>query len=290
MPRARDRPPLSNPKTGTRTALPARKRLGQHFLTDPNLLQKIVRAAAPAPGEAILEIGPGRGHLTRALADTGAQVAAVEVDRDLAAELRGEFSTTPNVLILAGNFLERPPEAWLAAAQLTPPYAVVANLPYYITSAILRALLEASSPPTRLVVMVQREVAQQIVAKPPHMSLLGVSVQFYGTPVIIGIVPAGAFLPRPQVDSAIVRIDVSPAPPHIEPELFFRVVRAGFGAKRKQLRNALANGLGLPSEQAAALLARAGIDPARRAETLSLAEWEHAARAAQYRSDEGKTG
>lgn len=249
-----------------------RKRFGQHFLRDRNILNKIVRAAEIRAGDTVLEIGPGLGDLTRALGETGAQVVAVEVDRDLAARLRQELHA-PNVKILEGDVLTQTPEQWLAQAHCAPPYVVAANLPYYITSAILRYLLEAATPPTRLVVMVQREVAQQMTAQPPHSNLLAVSVQFYGAPRIVEIVPAGAFYPPPKVDSAIVRIQMHPSPPVIEPRKFFRVVRAGFSARRKQLRNALANGLALPRADAEALLARAKIDPARRAETLRLDEW-----------------
>jgi 16S rRNA (adenine1518-N6/adenine1519-N6)-dimethyltransferase len=194
------------------------------------------------------------------------------VDRDLAKQLRAEF-TTPQVHILEGDILQQAPEAWLAQANCPPPYLVVANLPYYITSAILRFLLEATVPPTRLVVMVQREVARQMIAKSPHSNLLAVSIQFYGTPRMIDIIPAGAFHPAPKVDSAVVRIDVDSSPSTLDPQTFFRVARAGFGTKRKQLRNALTNGLQLSSGKAEWLLGRAAIDPTRRAETLTLKEW-----------------
>jgi len=161
-------------------------------------------------------------------------------------------------------------------SNLQPPtYTVVANLPYYITSAAIRRLLEASPPPRRIVLTVQREVAERIVAAPGDMSLLAVSVQFYGRPRIAARIPAGAFVPPPQVDSAVIRIDTHPAPPVEvrDVETFFRVVRAGFGQKRKQIKNSLAAGLGLSGGEAAAALTRAGIDPQRRAQTLSLAEW-----------------
>lgn len=255
-----------------------RKRFGQNFLADKNILSRIVRAAELAPLDVVLEIGPGLGHLTRALAETNAQVVCVELDRDLLAKLGEEFAAVPNVQLLEGDVLKRPPTEWLAEANAAPPYVVAANIPYYITSAILRYLLEADTPPLRIVVMVQRQVAQQLSAKPPHGNLLGVSVQFYGTPRIVDIVPAGAFYPRPTVDSAIVRIDVTQRRDGIDPKQFFEVVRAGFSAKRKQLHNALSTGLPLSKPETGALLARAGIDPARRAETLSLAEWETLAR------------
>jgi 16S rRNA (adenine1518-N6/adenine1519-N6)-dimethyltransferase len=250
-----------------------RKRFGQNFLADRNILRKIVRAAEVGPSDQVLEIGPGLGHLTHALAETGAQIISVELDRDLLSGLCTEFAGTPNVRLLEGDILKRPPDEWLALANAAPPYLVVANIPYYITSAILRYLLEAAAPPTRIILMVQREVAQALIAHPPHANLLGTSVQYYGTPRIIDTVPAGAFYPRPGVDSAIVRIDLDHRPRGENAGEFFRVVRAGFGARRKQLHNALARGLGLSTAQAQLLLHRANIDPARRAETLTIQEW-----------------
>lgn len=255
-----------------------RKQLGQNFLADKNILRKIVRAADPAPTDTVLEIGPGLGHLTRVLAETNANIVSVELDRDLLKKLQIEFSDPPNVHILEGDVLKRPPAEWLAAANAAPPYMVVANIPYYITSAILRYLLESPTPPTRIVILVQREVSQQIIAKPPHASMLGVSVQYFGTPRVVDHVPAGAFYPRPSVDSAIVRIDITPHATVQDTARFFRVVRAGFGAKRKQLHNALTSGLALPADHVALLLNRAHIDPTRRAETLTLAEWDTLAR------------
>jgi 16S rRNA (adenine1518-N6/adenine1519-N6)-dimethyltransferase len=259
-----------------------RKRFGQHFLTDQNILRKITRAAEIQPTDTVLEIGPGLGDLTRALSAAAARVVAVEVDRDLTARLRAEFSNT-NTTIFEGDVLRQTPEAWLAQAHCQPPYLVVANLPYYITSAILRYLLEASIPPTRIVVMTQREVAQQMTARPPHSNLLAVSVQYYAAPRIVEIVPAGAFRPPPQVASAIVRLDVQPRNASVEVERFFRVVRAGFSAKRKQIHNALANGSSLSRAETAEWLRRAEIAPTRRAETLSIAEWERLAQQFQTR-------
>jgi 16S rRNA (adenine1518-N6/adenine1519-N6)-dimethyltransferase len=162
------------------------------------------------------------------------------------------------------------------------PFTVVANLPYYITSAILRALLEAPRRPRRLVLTVQQEVADRLTAAPGDLSLLAVSVQFYGQPRAIMRINPASFWPRPDVDSAVVRIDVYDRPPVDVPDerAFFRVVRAGFSQKRKQLKNALGAGLGLNGAAAAALLERAGVDPRRRAETLTLAEWGALARAA----------
>jgi 16S rRNA (adenine1518-N6/adenine1519-N6)-dimethyltransferase len=271
-----------------------RKGLGQNFLADPNILRKIVEAADLTPDATVLEIGPGLGMLTRFLSQAAGRVVAVELDEALFDLLRQELAGLPNLELVQGDILQldvgelvkyqisndkyqiggRP------AAGGGPSYTVVANLPYYITSAAIRHVQEATPPPRRIVLTVQREVAERIVAAPGELSLLAVSVQFYGRPRIVARIPAGAFVPPPKVDSAVVRIDTHPAPPVevADVEAFFRVVRAGFGQKRKQIKNSLAAGLGLPGGEAAAALARAGIDPQRRAQTLSLAEWASLAR------------
>ena len=266
-----------------------RKELGQNFLADPNVLRKIVEAADLAPDATVLEIGPGLGMLTRLLSRAAGRVVAVELDEALFGLLRQELAGLPNLELVQGDILQLD-VAELVKYQISndkyqiggqrsvvgrPSYTVVANLPYYITSAAIRHVQEAAPPPQRIVLTVQREVAERIVATPGELSLLAVSVQFYGRPRIVARIPAGAFVPPPKVDSAVVRIDTHPEPPVevADVETFFRVVRAGFGQKRKQIKNSLAAGLGLPGGEAAAALARAGIDPQRRAQTLSLAEW-----------------
>lgn len=258
-----------------------RKKWGQHFLTDARILESIADAAEVTPDDTILEIGPGLGHLTRVLAQRAARVVAVEVDAALVAKLRADFANTTNTVILHGDVLAAEPLEWIAqggGADLVPApsYKIVANLPYYITTAILRHVLEAPHKPRVIVIMVQRQVAHRIVAQPPHMNLLAVSVQFFAQPRIVRTIAAGAFYPRPQVDSAIVRLDVFAQPPRAvqDPSRFFEIVRAGFGGRRKQLRNALAQGLGLAVPAVVAALTRAQIDPARRAETLSVDEWQ----------------
>ncbi len=271
------RHPRSSRSNENRERVHPRKQFGQHFLRDPNLLQKIVRSAEIEPGEVVLEIGPGLGHLTRVLLQDGARVVAIEIDPELAERLSAEAMGNPALTVLQGDFLTASPGEWLARAGLAGArYKVVANLPYYITSAILRHLLETEHQPNLIVVMVQREVAQQITAQPNDMSLLAVSVQFYGVTQLIAVVPAGAFYPRPQVDSAIVQVRVEHPSrlPQVDAARFFQIVRAGFGERRKQLRNSLARGLKMAPEEIAARLARAGLDPRRRAETLSLEEWQ----------------
>jgi 16S rRNA (adenine1518-N6/adenine1519-N6)-dimethyltransferase len=257
-----------------------RKGLGQHFLADPNLLRKIVEAADLSREDVVLEVGPGLGTLTRWLVRSAGQVIAVELDEAMVEVLRVELKALPNLEVVQGDILQLDPAALVR--HHVPPglrsslgYIVVANLPYYITSAAIRHLLEADRPPRRLVLTVQREVAQRIVAGPGDMSLLAVSVQFYGRPRIVARIPAGAFIPPPNVDSAVVRIDTYESPPVDVPDTqaFFQVVRAGFGQKRKQLKNALAAGLGLPPPEVAASMERAGVEPRRRAEMLKLEEW-----------------
>jgi len=259
-------------------AISPKKSLGQNFLHDPNALEKIVAAADLTPDSTVLEIGPGTGNLTRALARVARRVVAVELDDRLIPLLRAEFAGQPHVEIVHGDILTLDRAALLG----DEPYVVVANLPYYITSAILRALLEDPPRPARLVLTVQREVADRLIALPGDLSLLAVSVRFYGQPQIVMRLNPAAFWPRPDVESAVVRIDVYAAPPVPVPDeaLFFRVVRAGFGQKRKQLRNALGAGLKIGKARADALLAEAEIDPTRRAETLALDEWAALTRAA----------
>lgn len=258
-----------------------RKRLGQHFLTDPRILESIAAAADVTPADSILEIGPGLGHLTRVLAARAGSVVAVELDTELAARLEDELADTPNVTIIRGDILTREPAEWMKQGKArvgrgaAPHFKVVANLPYYITSAILRHLLEAPQKPSTIVVMVQREVAQRMLAQPPAMNLLAVSVQFFAQVHLVRTLAPGAFYPRPKVESAVVRLDVRDQPllNLQNAEQFFQLVHAGFGERRKQLRNSLAHGLGLRPQAAEHLLARAQVDPVRRAETLSLDEW-----------------
>ncbi len=260
--------------------LRARKGLGQHFLVDDRALQRIIAAAGLTPDGTVVEVGPGLGVLTSELARRAEKVIAVELDSRLAELLRESLTPFPNVTIITADILKVDPALLLrtgGGTEAPPPYKVVANLPYYITSAVLRHFLESSLPPRLMVVMVQREVAAQIVARPGDMSLLSVSIQVYGRPEIVARVPARSFYPPPEVDSALLRIAVYPHPAvdfGTDREGFFRLVRAGFSTRRKQLVNSLANGLGSPKAETLALLEKAGIAPQRRAETLALEEWD----------------
>jgi 16S rRNA (adenine1518-N6/adenine1519-N6)-dimethyltransferase len=248
--------------------LRARKGLGQHFLIDGEVLKRITSAAELAPSDVVVEVGPGLGVLTRELAQKAGRVIAIELDDRLAAALKQTLASFDNVNIINEDVLKIEPQ------NLATGYKLVANLPYYITSPVLRHFLEASARPKLMILMVQKEVAETIAAEPGKMSLLSVSVQFYGEARIISPVPAECFYPAPKVDSAIVRIDPSPQPRVAVDETgFFEIVRAGFTAPRKQLLNSLAQGLGVSKSEVLPLLERAGIVPQRRAETLSLEEW-----------------
>lgn len=259
------------------SGLHPRKQLGQHFLTNPQILGKLVRAAEVSPQDTIVEIGPGLGHLTRLLAAEAGRVIAVELDPDLAARLRllQAEQGLANLEVVQGDILQLDLGGMVQAKTGAAAYKVVANLPYYITSAVLRHVLTAAPKPARVVVTVQREVAQRMAARPPGMSLLAVSVQFFADVKIGGIIPAGAFFPPPKVDSAWVVLQVHPQPrsPVPDEEAFFQVVKAGFETPRKQIKNTLAHGLGLAGPQAQFLLEQAGVEPTRRAETLTLHEW-----------------
>jgi 16S rRNA (adenine1518-N6/adenine1519-N6)-dimethyltransferase len=247
------------------------KAFGQNFLVDSSVLMKIVEAAELEPSDQVLEVGAGTGVLTRELAQRARRVVAVELERDMLALLAKTTSKYPNVELVARNLLYLDPvEVFDAEA-----YKLVANLPYYITAPTFRHFLESANPPRLLVVMVQQEVAQRIVAHPGDLSLLAVSIQFYGQPKIVGQVPARAFYPAPKVDSAILRIEVNAQAPFTaaERDSFFKVVQAGFSERRKQLHNALASGLHRKNEDVRAWLASANIDISRRAETLSIEEW-----------------
>jgi 16S rRNA (adenine1518-N6/adenine1519-N6)-dimethyltransferase len=254
-----------------------KKSLGQNFLHDPNALEKIIATAELMPEDTVLEIGPGTGELTERLALSARQVIAVEIDSRLEPILSARLSPYDNVTVLYQDILETN----VLALVKDQPFVVVANVPYYITSAILRHLLEAPRRPRRLVLTMQLEVAERLIAKPGDLSLLGVSAQFYARSQIATRLKPGVFWPRPDVDSAVVRMDTYAVPPVDVPDerSFFRVVRAGFGQKRKQLKNSIGDGLHLSAGAAIGLLESAGIDPRRRAETLSLEEWAGLTRA-----------
>lgn len=258
----------------------AKKSLGQHFLADPSAVRDAVEALDLRTGERVLEIGPGHGVLTRALVEAGAEVAAVELDTELIPELE----RLP-VHVIHADILRVDPGRVFEGRS----YKVAGNIPYYISSPILRHLLEAQPKPQLVVLMLQKELAERVAAQPGDMSLLSVSVQLYGKPTIVRDVPARAFRPPPKVDSALLRVDVFPEPavPLEDPEQFFAVARAGFSERRKQVHNALQRNYkpdgahtkaSLDPAAVSTALRNAGVDPMRRAETLTLPEWAAVAR------------
>ena len=265
-------PPLNAAAVLKRYGLRADKSLGQNFLQDPFALEAIASAAEIKSTDTVLEIGPGLGSLTRYLAASAEQVIAVELDRKMIRPLQAVIASYPNVRVLQGNILELSPKALIVEKD----YLVVANIPYYITSAVIRHLLESDLKPRRIVLTVQKEVAERICAKPGDMSLLALSVQIYGKPNIVARIPAQAFFPAPNVDSAVLSVDIYPSP-RIKLELlesFFKLIKAGFSQKRKTLRNSLSAGLHIAPIAAEEMLRNVNIDPMRRAETLSIEEWQ----------------
>jgi 16S rRNA (adenine1518-N6/adenine1519-N6)-dimethyltransferase len=304
---------MENPyitSTRVRAALRAldlhpRRGMGQNFLIDPDALGAIVAAAELTPDNIVIEVGPGLGVLTWELLQRAGQVIAVELDRRLVDRLHEEFANHPKLAILQGDILNLPPEQILAAGDWglgtgsitdnpqalilnsqylvpstqLPPYKVVANLPYAITSAALRHFLEAAHKPELMVVLVQWEVAERIAARPGDLSVLAHSVQIYAKPEVLARVPAGSFHPAPAVDSAVLRLRMRPRPAVDVPITpLLRLIKAGFLQARKKLSNALPTGLAslgerIDKQHAIAALEAAGIDPNRRAETVTLEEW-----------------
>ena len=261
-----------------------RKGLGQHWLVDRRVLGRIARAAGIGPEDTVIEVGAGSGLLTGLLAQRSARLIAVEVDRELAAGLRERFRDRENVCVLEADVLSAAPEELLERGGGGLPYVVAGNLPYFIGSAIVRHFLAARAQPLRLLVTLQAEVARNMAAAAGDMTFLSVEVQYYAEPRLLFELPPSAFRPPPKVRSAVLRLDVreGTAVEVDDREAFFRLVQAGFAARRKQLRNALAIGLGCRAGEAETMLSEAGIDPGRRAQTLTLAEW-----AALYRAYRG---
>ena len=273
-----------------RQRLLARKQLGQHFLLETGVVQKILSASELGPGDAVLEVGPGLGALTGQLVRSAKKVIAIEMDSRLAASLFESLDSPPNLSVIHADARE------VDLAEVLDgegDYKMVANLPYYSANPILRRFLEADTcRPSLMVVMLQKEVARSMVAEAGRMSLLAVATQLYGIPRIICDVPPQAFYPPPKVTSSVVRIDVRSrrAIEVDNVEEFFDVVRAGFFAPRKQLRNSLSLGLGISTDQTSYLLEMAGLDPRRRPGDLSLEEWGILYRAGKEGFNRGDQG
>ena len=272
MPKKTSLPSVEVKRLLRQSGLKAKKGLGQHFLIDEKALETIIIAAELSPEDIVIEVGPGLGVLTIELARRAGKVIAVELDTKLASLLKRRLTSLPNVNIVNADILKVSPSQLLGEEN---NYKVVANLPYYVTSPILRYFVEASPKPSLMVVMVQKEVGTAIAASPGKMSLLAISLQVYSKPKIISYVSSQSFYPPPKVDSAIVRFDLFPEPAVKIADIdgFFKVVRCGFSSPRKQLRNSLAHGLEVKPAEVGLLLEKARIEPQRRAETLSLEEW-----------------
>jgi len=245
------------------------KGLGQNFLIDKNVLSKIIEASNIKPTDNIIEVGPGMGVLTKELAERAGRVVAVEKDETMIEILKETLANFKNVEVINDDILKIAPANYNLQATT---YKLIANIPYYLTSPLIRKFLEDKNPPTEIILMVQKEVAQRICAKPPKMSLLAVSVQFYAEPKIISYVSKNCFWPAPKIDSAIIKI--IPQNKHdISPNLFFTVVKAGFSQPRKQLIGNLSKSLGLDREETEKWLLENKIKPSQRAETLSVRDW-----------------
>ncbi len=247
------------------------KSLGQNFLTDPAILEKITRIAGVTNKDTVLEIGAGLGHLTAQLANSAKQVVAVELDERLIPVLEENLSEYENIRIVQGDILSLKTQDLVRENN----YLVVANIPYYITSRIIRNLLESELKPNRIILTIQHEVAQRVCARTGKMSLLSLSVLMYGVPSLEMRIPANAFFPTPKVDSAVILLNLHPEP-LLAGKLrvkFFKIIKAGFLHKRKTLRNSLSKGLAWAPVETEKMLQEASIDPQRRAETLTMDEW-----------------
>jgi 16S rRNA (adenine1518-N6/adenine1519-N6)-dimethyltransferase len=242
------------------------KGLGQHFLVDKPSLEAIMDAAFVTKADTVLEIGPGLGVMTRPLTRQAGHVVAVETDHVLAELLRRDAPS--NLEVVEQDILE------FDLTILPPGYKVIANIPYYLTSKIFRLLIESPNPPQVMSMLIQQEVAERIAARPGHMSILALSVQYYGRPEIVTRIERHKFWPAPDVDSAVIRVTLAKPAFPADPDRLFRLIKAGFGEKRKQLKNALAGGLNLESLYAASLIKSAKLPPSCRAQELDLKAWE----------------
>lgn len=247
------------------------RRLGQNFLVESWALDRVVRAAELTGDETVLEIGAGLGALTILLAQEARSVTAVEFDSRLIPALEETVAPFENVTIIVGDALQLNLQTVMSGQE----YSVVANIPYNITSALIRKLMEATLQPSHVILTVQQEVAERITAGPGEMSLLALSVQIYGVPTIEARLPSGAFVPEPEVDSAVLKIELDQSARYGSEQVdaIFEIARAGFGQRRKQLRNALASGLGEAKEDVDRWLESAGLAPKARAQELTVDQW-----------------
>lgn len=252
-----------------------KKDLGQHWLEDQSSLAAIISLADLKPTDIVLEIGPGLGYLTEALVKQAKKVLAVEIDNDLLKGLTDRFASNPNISIINQDIRR------FNLRQLPAGYKVVANIPYYLTSYLVRLLSESVNPPSLVVLLLQREVAQRLAAQPGQMSILGVITQAYWAVELGRVVPRALFIPPPEVDSQIVKLsrrDVELLPAGLQKE-FLRTVKIGFSQRRKTLSNSFSGGLHIPKVQAESYLLKANINPSRRAQELDLEDWQNLTKA-----------
>ena len=256
----------------TRLGIRPNKGLGQNFLYERGIVQRMVRSARIGPEDTVVEVGPGLGILTDELLLRSDRVVAIELDRTLAAHLTNQFGGNPKFNLHAGDALRVDLGHVLAGVA---EYKLAANLPYGVAAAVIRRFLEADRAPTQLTVMLQLEVAERLVATPPNMTILSVATQFYSVPRIAFHVPPTVFIPPPSVESAVAILEVRPEPLLLgaDRDLFFSIVNAGFRQKRKQVANSIAAQLDLPKALVSSWLKNAGIDPMRRAQTLTVEDW-----------------
>lgn len=246
------------------------KLMGQNFLINPRVLQKIIETA-DLKNDIVLEVGPGLGTLTQELAKKAKKVIAVEKDKQMNEVLKETLKDFKNVEIIEGDILKilKQKPSILKSSK----YKVVANIPYYLTSPLIRMLLESANPPEEIILMIQKEVAQRITAQPPKMNLLAVSIQFYAQPKTISYVSKASFWPEPKVDSAIIKISNIEKIKEIDQERFFKIIKAGFSSPRKQLANNLSEKLKIDKGEIKSALAKCGLNPQARAESLRIEDW-----------------
>lgn len=248
-----------------------KKSLGQNFLVNPHIIDLIVSSAEISKDDIILEVGPGTGYLTKKLIEKSQNIIAIEKDQRLIEPLKESFKEYPNIKIIEADILEFKP----ADHNLQPTaYKVIGNIPYYLTSHLIRNILEEWPKPKSIILTIQKEVAQRMVAKPPHMNLLALSVQYYSSPEIIKIISKNNFRPIPKVDSAIIKLVPKDIPySRDESKELFELAKAGFSEKRKQLAGTLASKLRCPKEQIIKILTDINLEPTTRAENLTLDQW-----------------
>ncbi len=242
------------------------KKFGQNFLIDKNIIKKMVDLIEP--DETVVEVGPGFGSLTISMSERAKKIIAIEKDDGVAEAFENEFlKSLPNVTLVKNDILK--------VGDIFPSidYTVLANLPFYITSPVIRMFLENDNPPQRMILMMQKEVAKRICSKPPNMSILSVSVQFYANPKIIFHVSRNSFWPVPGVDCSVMIIEKKKPVLNINSALFFKIVKAGFSHPRAQLLNNLSKGLRLDKKRVQEIMISSKIDPKRRAESLDLKDW-----------------